>query len=88
MGNFDKLAVATSHFESLDPNEPVRAKQMEIAFSELRKYELSCLMGDFNFDNGREAARIDKEFVDVWTAVKDMGTNPGYTMPATARKFS
>ena len=79
--------MATSHFESLDPNEGLRAKQLGIAFEELKKFEFACLMGDFNFDNAREAARIDKEFQDVWRLLNDIQKYPGYTMPATPSNF-
>lgn len=76
-----KIAVATSHFESLAPNEGLREKQLQIAFKELKKFEFACLMGDFNFDNLKEDARIDKEFQDVWKELKDLRKDPGYTMP-------
>ena len=75
--------MATSHFESLNPNEPYRAKQMGVAFEFLNKFDFACLMGDFNCDNAREDARIDKEFQDLWRVLKDMSTEPGHTMPAT-----
>ena len=55
---------------------------MNIAFEFLKKFDFACLMGDFNFDTAKEDSNIDKEFQDVWRALKDMQKEPGYTMPA------
>lgn len=44
------VAVATSHFESLDSAD-IRKDQLEVAFGVLDKYPTALLMGDFNFDS-------------------------------------
>ena len=46
------VAVATVHLESLN-NAAARAKQLRVAYNELRVYEQVLLCGDFNFDATR-----------------------------------
>lgn len=48
--NGEAIAVATSHFESLDSAD-IRKDQLEVAFKVLDKYSTALLMGDFNFDS-------------------------------------
>ena len=37
-------------------------------------------MGDFNFDNKKETAKIDPSYNDIWVNFNDISTNPGHTM--------
>lgn len=58
---------------------------MKITFQELRNYDASVLMGDFNFDNTVEEKNIHSDYHDLWKIWKK--DDPGYTMPASHSKF-
>lgn len=81
--NGKHIAVATSHFESLD-NSQRRKEQLAIAFKALEAYDDALLMGDFNFDStwNNEEKVIPPEYRDVWIDIKKINT---WTMPQTDR---
>lgn len=74
----DRLAVATTHLESLLDDGPVRARQLDRIFSMLGDGTDAVVLGDFNFGDGEpEEARIPPSYVDLWTALRP--GEPGFT---------
>lgn len=80
------LRVAVAHLESL-ANDKLRQQQLETAFVHLKEAPSSILLGDFNFPDGApEAASLDPDFLDAWTA--SQGESPGYTRDTIANPMA
>lgn len=77
--NGRKMALATTHMESLLEDGPIRAQQLDAIFPLLEAGEDAVLLGDLNFGDGEEpeTSRLRARFTDVWLALRPK--EPGYT---------
>jgi endonuclease/exonuclease/phosphatase family metal-dependent hydrolase len=85
MVNNVHVGVGNVHLESLN-TEKTRKKQLEICQKSLKKYDVSLLVGDFNFCSERNfhivpnqplendvLQKVLPEYVDVWPMLHDVG---------------
>lgn len=73
-----KVAVATSHMESLLEDGPVRAKQLDEIFALVEDADNAVVLGDFNFgDREAEESHIPAAYLDLWAELHP--NDPGYT---------
>jgi endonuclease/exonuclease/phosphatase family metal-dependent hydrolase len=73
-----KVAVATSHMESMLEDGPVRAKQLDEIFALVDDADNAVVLGDFNFgDREAEESHIPPSYRDLWAELHPH--DPGYT---------
>jgi tyrosyl-DNA phosphodiesterase 2 len=72
------MEVATSHMDSALELGPMRAKQFDVMFDQLKAAQDAVLLGDFNFGDGEaEEKKIPASYTDLWKALRPK--EPGYT---------
>lgn len=77
IAEFDELAVASVHLESLGYAE-TRRKQLELIFPFLDEYPHAVLMGDFNMcSTWDENQHLDSRYIDIWPHLHP--DEPGWT---------
>lgn len=85
LGGGERLALGTTHMESLLEDGPVRARQLDAIFAAFERERddpqvaATIFCGDLNFGDGErpDTDHLDPEFVDAWTALRP--GEPGHT---------